>query len=221
MRAFARPLRAFSLVELLVVIVIIALLAVIGFPAYRKFVQDSQFSTSIVRMRAIASAIQSSAADNNGRFPILHRGWQIPTTWVHQIAPYLGVQNVDVSREPFNDPLETGHHPRLGDFAANSLVLLPKTDTSPGLSMAAVLRPAQTILVSMGRESNNGGRGTWYFYGKEFAANPRGNHVAQPSDRGTGKIAFVHVDGSAMTMAWEDFLQNAKELLADPTKPQP
>lgn len=58
--------RAFTLVELLVVIVIIATLATLGFIAARKAMDSAIKSKTVANMRQIASAAQVFSAENNG-----------------------------------------------------------------------------------------------------------------------------------------------------------
>src|SRR6187399_656862 len=65
----SKPTRAFTLVELLVVIAVIALLAAMLFPALASAREKGRRTVCLSNVRQIGIAIQMYAQDNDGRIP--------------------------------------------------------------------------------------------------------------------------------------------------------
>jgi prepilin-type N-terminal cleavage/methylation domain-containing protein/prepilin-type processing-associated H-X9-DG protein len=59
----------FSLVELLVVILIIALMASLGYPALENAMNTARSTQCAANLRAIGSAVTQAASDNNNTYP--------------------------------------------------------------------------------------------------------------------------------------------------------
>lgn len=68
MTKFAQGTRAFTLVELMVVVAIIALLAVVGRAAYSSVIGKAMMSAEIAAARTLTTAYQTAASDNGGRY---------------------------------------------------------------------------------------------------------------------------------------------------------
>jgi prepilin-type N-terminal cleavage/methylation domain-containing protein/prepilin-type processing-associated H-X9-DG protein len=60
---------AFSLVELMVVIAIIALMAGLGMPAYERAIATARSAKCASNLRAIGVALTQAATDNNNEYP--------------------------------------------------------------------------------------------------------------------------------------------------------
>jgi prepilin-type N-terminal cleavage/methylation domain-containing protein len=165
----APAIRAFSLLEILVVIAILAILAAVLFPALQGSIHRARVAESTTRMQNLAKAIRLYAADNNMHFP--GSGYGASTRWLHQVVPYLGIEPdgvrdgvsfysmaydlFDLTTCPVlhGKPIEgkSGTYParfgmnrRLDPQANNSNA--PKKMT--GVSMLSVKRPAQTVLLA-------------------------------------------------------------------------
>ena len=82
---------AFTLVELLVVIGIIALLISILLPALSKARASAQRLVCLSNMRQVGMAVQQYTIDNNGAFPSLLPRGDVPGSdyWLLMIPPYL------------------------------------------------------------------------------------------------------------------------------------
>ncbi len=90
--------RAFTLVELLVVIVIIGVLASLGLPAFNSALQKAHNAQSASNLRQIGVALNNYAGDHNGIYPLA--GDAIPYQpeasdpstwpWQQQIEDYIG-----------------------------------------------------------------------------------------------------------------------------------
>lgn len=94
---------AFTLVELLTVVAIIALLLAIIMPAMRRVKMHAKRLVSKNNMRQIGIAVSLYAEDNRGQFPLTtHTESDEHKTWIYTLAPYLG--NVDAVRICPADP---------------------------------------------------------------------------------------------------------------------
>lgn len=63
--------RAFTLVELLLVMAIVAILAAAAFPAAGPMIERARAARCVGNLRQIGTAVQQYAADNNYRFPAI------------------------------------------------------------------------------------------------------------------------------------------------------
>jgi prepilin-type N-terminal cleavage/methylation domain-containing protein/prepilin-type processing-associated H-X9-DG protein len=68
---FRRRRLAFTLVELLVVMAIVALLMGLGMPAYQRAVATAQSTKCASNLRAIGVAVAQAATDNNNEYPAI------------------------------------------------------------------------------------------------------------------------------------------------------
>ena len=91
-----RSVAGFTLVELLVVIVIIAILAALVMPAYASVKRKGQQTASINNLRQWGAALAASLADNNNTFPA---DGQVslgtidpdkPAAWFNRLPIYMG-----------------------------------------------------------------------------------------------------------------------------------
>lgn len=89
---------AFTLTELLVVIVIIAALAGLLFPMAVKFRKKAEATESITKLRQLGLAAVSYAGDHHNILPPATG----PDHWTELLAPYAGVtfEEGDASRQP-------------------------------------------------------------------------------------------------------------------------
>lgn len=124
-----RGLSGFTLTELMVVILIIVVLASLGFTGYKRLRTNASAVVDANDMRTIYSAITMYSADNNGFLPTSYNGVGPIYTegkkgLVNSIHPYLGV----------DDP-EDGHY--FEELAAENFKKARGEDSGPSLLIMA------------------------------------------------------------------------------------
>jgi len=101
---------AFTLVELLVVVAVIALLIALAFPALRSTIETSRRATCAGNLKTLAAAVLSYAGENNGRLPYTHGntvdipGGPASAPWFWAAGDYIGskytrAQELDWSKQ--------------------------------------------------------------------------------------------------------------------------
>jgi len=96
MQRYMRTLKkrqAFTLVELMIVVVIVAILALVAIPLYQGNVQQAQFSEGIAGVGTIRTALRVYAAGHNGDYPTIPEG-----TTADELAGYgltVGANDLD------------------------------------------------------------------------------------------------------------------------------
>lgn len=85
---------AFTITELLVVIVTILILAALTFPVLKIASASAKDSKCIVNMRSLVAAIQLYRVDHDGVLPpswLDGTGTTPDNTWTYLVAPYMGI----------------------------------------------------------------------------------------------------------------------------------
>ena len=86
-QAILKIKHAFTLIELLIVVAIIAILAAIAVPNFLEAQTRSKVSRAKADMRSMATALEAYAVDNNV-FPQCHR-FGVPELFVTKSHPYF------------------------------------------------------------------------------------------------------------------------------------
>jgi prepilin-type processing-associated H-X9-DG protein/prepilin-type N-terminal cleavage/methylation domain-containing protein len=168
---------AFTLVELLVVIGIIALLAALAFPLVEKMRESGLQAKCAGNLKNIYAAWGSYTADNDGRLPPALSGSDY---WTKSLGPYLGFQNTPNGRDaefvgtvafcPGNKgkPFHTQKHSALS-YIPNGLIggvfnssgaLIPRMQTWPNnrvpvaLTVAGIEQPCKRMLFASQKETD-------------------------------------------------------------------
>lgn len=220
---------AFTLVELLTVIGIIAILAALAFPVISVMKKNGQMTKSLHNIRGGGSALLGYAAENNGQFPLLCATSYKSPFWTESVANYLapavtglvfpGVKTTPSLQSPL---LKAGQHHGISDYAANTEVMLRNTSSlnADPLRLASVPRPAETAMLITAIEKKSPLTATWYV---ESWAYVNGSTSLGPNDHASGKIQIAYIDGHVGTLTQKELDANKKAiLLVDPsTHPSP
>lgn len=147
---------AFTLVELLVVIVILAVLATLMVTAFRTMRAKSLQADCLGNLKQIATTVNLFATDNNGFYPRAETSNPGTDNWWFFLSDYLGGREAVRKR---GSPLNciANHESRFAEtrsklqwpnYGANRSLFGDRT--TPPVKLAAVTRPSKTIMVMDG-----------------------------------------------------------------------
>jgi len=130
MNRIAARKRAFTLVELMVVVLIIAILAAMIVPKLVSRTSDAKISKAQADIRTLSSQIDAFRIDV-GRYPTTEEGLQVlripPADAVNWKGPYV---NKDIPMDPWNNPYEYEYP---GAYGENSFIIRSYgSDAAPG-----------------------------------------------------------------------------------------
>jgi prepilin-type N-terminal cleavage/methylation domain-containing protein/prepilin-type processing-associated H-X9-DG protein len=165
--------RGFTLVELLVVIGIIAVLAVLAFPAIKGAQERTLRGKTVANLRQIGAALFAYAAENDMRFPLARGTIAYKTSpapaeevsWQQQLDPYIGFEGdsreVTGVRKVFTAPTNVDKGtPRgensffLGCYAAGFAASPPGELIPEAMLAPRITRPSMHVLA--GEMGNRG-----------------------------------------------------------------
>lgn len=146
----------FTLIELLVVVAIIAILATVAFPAWKKSLEVGRKAKCLSNLKQLGLATLSYNADNQQNIPpftVKYPGGG-RTFWYLQIRPYLGESKTVLSSPPNDSNLPVFYCPSVDrkrgyphtDYAANTFVF--DTTESAQTKAVRIESPSKIVMYS-------------------------------------------------------------------------
>ena len=211
--------RAFTMVELLVVVAIIGVLAAVMVPVARNMINNGRAAKDVNNLRAIGAGIMLYAQDNNMKLPPMSPSpWTWPF-WSFLVAPYCGqpspnevIAGVPYTTGVFRCP--GGWKPHwISDYAANNFVF---SDQGKQMPLARIPNPSSTLLVANEGTPASKQYGWFLNAWTQYALpDPSVSAPQWPAFIWNGETAFhaLFADGAVRSISKDDFRQNYKTYL--------
>jgi prepilin-type N-terminal cleavage/methylation domain-containing protein len=201
MKTAPRGRTAFTLVETLVVVVILALLATLLFPVIKQAITKSRIAKLSGNLKNLASGIHLYANDNNDRFPS-------SSEWSVKINPYLGNLEIKGRDSLFHDPLDTNIWEYNGTkrYAPNIAINGMAGDTDPGgptttgatfRARGSISQPSKLLLLTTGRVDPSAGAAANQDYNSFGVGRLNSNNFRTGDTRQYTRIPGLHYSAFA------------------------
>ena len=150
-----RSRRAFTLVELACVIVVVGILATLTVPSYRKIVAKTESVACLSNLRQIGLAVQACVNDNQGRYPLIETDPTDPVYPVEEGAKSMSevLEPYGVTPKVLQCPADLRHNNRFAE-KGSSYEWRPLIDEEPAVNPEVfgrwgtrVIRPSRFRLV--------------------------------------------------------------------------
>lgn len=192
---------AFSLIEILVVVAMVAMLATVGVSSWRGMQEKSLLARGLNQVRQMGLATCQYAADNDGTLPgSAHDG----NSWVAGLLPYFGLSvssSVDEIKKVYRSPADP-NKTRLYSYAINDF-LLPGPAGAPHLNysrQSKVPYLSETVLFTETQKTYTGSDHFHFVYGVAASA----VKSAAAVDRYQNGGLYVFADGHVEWLRWNE-----------------
>jgi prepilin-type N-terminal cleavage/methylation domain-containing protein len=150
--------RAFTLIELLIVIAVIAILATIAYPVYTGVQERAKVTKDMNNLRQIGLGIQTYLNDNDQVLPVINAPPGTGTAASPVIYPkYIATRRVFQSAFDSRPSLETDLAPVSYGINANMYAVAPGINRN----MTSVVSPASTILMAPNYTGDPANTSSW------------------------------------------------------------
>lgn len=205
-----RVAKGFTLVELLVVMVIVAVLATGVSVFARSALLKAKESSSGSNMRNIGIALHLYAGDNDGRFPETSHTVSLDDAWIVSLENYLG--EYDETRICPADPQANARLEAGGtSYILNSFIFVPETDAwgdplgKPLNSPSLIREPENTMIAFVCSDSFGPGPGNDHTHSNRWTSWSAVEADISPSRFGaggdSGRCNYLFVDGSVRSIS--------------------
>lgn len=195
--------RAFTLIELMVVVAIVGILIAITIPATSKALNRARNIQCTGNLKQLSAAMLLYCKDNQGKFPVL-LNTATTNQWGTTIARYLRGKAYENGLDPkspakeravFFCPNALKHHPgdypgKHGSYAMNSEFMENRVDAGPARRISNFNRTSTTVMLADGRRDMQG----WWDAGLNWKTGwYPDDYPDKPTD---GRSTFVHENGA-------------------------
>lgn len=205
-----RGRRAFTLLELLVVIAIIAILAAILFPVFAQARESARQASCLSNTRQLGMALSQYIQDNDEQFPYIRR----ETAWPYTVQPYL--KDWRILRCPgdgsvnWSMPMPGRSAVRLSTYTLNAYLAPGVSTAAQGGNfphLASIAKPASVIYLTESPDNYDEA----YFHSYQWDPPADTRHwpagAPYPDDVAVGQhrsgFNSTYVDGHAKWSRWE------------------
>jgi len=191
---------AFTIIELLVVVAIIAILSTLAVSIYRKAHLSGLQTECITNLRAIGSAISLYCGDHENDFPRTAHTDE-SESWIYTLQPYLG--NFDETRICPADPRGRERRAAHGtSYVLNEYIAVPLTDPFGRIKESFAKRNSlpsleRTIIVMTGADGLDVGVSSDHTHSRNWRDWPTVLADIQPDRFHPGPAASDHTEGAA------------------------
>ncbi len=222
--------RAFTLIELLIVIAIISILAAILFPVFGRARENARRTSCLSNQKQLGLAFMQYFQDYDERFPLLGKGGAAETSWFFTVQPYI--KSIQLMRCPSDDAatwvpdadylnplittiLATSTRYRRASYALNGY--LPDGNSNPGQGgnfphIASIARASNVIFLSETPSTFAGNYFHAHVWNPPVSTGHWTTDVNRPDDiaynRHLEGFNATFLDGHAKWMKWDQAFAN-------------
>jgi len=221
-----RPVKrveAFTLIEMLVVIAILAILATLIIPSINKSIARAQSIRCLSNLRNLGVGMMTYSVENRGRLPAMRApvasggGWSGPY-WTNLLEPFVGEESsLAASRRKgiFYCPSEKNTH-SISDYGANPLVI--RHPNAEGIEQAMTLSRIENVtgtllLADAQILRSDGPIGSWHIAPNWFTPDipeQAPSSISGASPRHNGFVNLLFADGHVESLPYEEFRRRGR-----------
>ncbi len=191
--------RAFTLVELLATIAIVATLASVSLVGYRRVLDSAKATSCLAHLRTIGVAAANFGSEHDGLFPpSTHQG--PAEAWQAVLPEYLDGRGKEVFKSPVAPNPRQSFSYAINDFLTRSLYGAPDLNMSRRQNVGT---PSKTLFFTLMTAAYGPTDHFHFASAEDGGASPSGFAWQVETDVANGRGHYLFVDGHASALPWE------------------